>query len=372
MNLLKFLGKGLISNEVIIKKSKEKKLWFSLLVMIISIIVSITPVFTSLVNVKGSNVLNDTSLQLDYSLQRFTHEYLSPTNAKLKMFVDENGQLQFGETSFAKLENAKQVTLKNGEPLSFIEIKQNEKITLLVTYFSYDENKESTTYSSLSEKADDVFKHLETHEDYKMKKENENDKDKYEIHSTFIFSNESYIVRLFKNGSTCEATKENNEVMLNSTPKNETSISGIYRFLNERNLDLNAYDNQNPETIISKWSSFFNETYEPIKKNSLLVNTSVYAGINLVIVFLLSFTLFIMTLFKSSSCGKQKFGYCFKVMSFASLSPALICLLVGFMIPSFQSMAFLMFFGLRGIFLSTKLTRMEELKEPVKVKKVKK
>lgn len=355
-NILKFLGGGLFSNEVIIKKSKEQKIWFAIIIMIISLFVSITPVFSSILGTNGSDVINNSALQLDYSLQRFSHLYLKESNAPLKMQIVD-GKLEMpAENSFATLEDKKVATLKNNEEISFIEIGDQTKVTLLVTYVNYNQEAEKDVYPTLSDKATDVFNHLVAFEDYKLK----DVENTYEVHSMLMFFNESYSLRLYANNSTSVASIDGNNVTLEKTSNAASSLSGLYCYLNDSNKDLNAYDNSNPDAITTKWAAFFNETYAPLKQQSLLLNTSVYAGLNFIVIILLAFTIFVMTRFKSSSCGKQKFGYCFKMVVFASLCPSILCLLVGFMMPSFQSISFLMFAGLRAIFLSTRLTRPED------------
>ena len=381
MNILKFLGRGLFSNKVIIDESKKQKLWLAFLILILSIVISIIPTFSNIVNVSGGDIVKNTSTQFDYSLQRLTTEYFNGNDAKLSFHIekekDENGneksKLIIDEgKSIDDLQEKKEITLLDGSTLSYFEIAQENEsgreITLLVSYVKYDKNSD-TTYQSLTEKATDVYNRLAGNSLYDIKNGSGELVGTSRVYSTFLFFDESFSVRLYAPGSTTRYFMSENTVTLTNTSNATAQLSGLYSTISTNNSNLNLFYNTNPDLIISKWKAFFDESYSAIKTQTLLVNCSVYSGLNLMIVLLMSLTLFIMTRFKSSACGKQSFGYCLKLVSFAALCPSLLSLLIGFMIPSFQSISFLTFVGLRSIFLSSRLTRGDLQEAPVAPKK---
>lgn len=355
MNILKFLAKGLFSNTVIINESKEKKWWLTFLILILSILLSILPTFTSIINYSGSDILNNSSLQLDYSLQRLSHEYLSNSDDAKLVFEIVDGKLNV-KKSIDDLENKKEIVLKSKETISYLEIKRDDEITLLVSYVKYDEENEKDTYEKLSDKSEDVFNRLAGNALYNVK-DSEN---KSHMYSTLLFFEESFSIRLYDNSATTEYSfNENNEISLSKSASVSASMSGLYETVSTQNKNLNLFDNTNPEKIKAKWKSFFDESYSAIKNQSILINCSVYSSLNVFIVLFMSLMLFIMTRFKTSLCGKQSFGTCLKFVSFAALCPALLSLLTGYILPAFQSISFLTFIGLRSIFLSTRLTKGE-------------
>ncbi len=367
MQTLKFLAKGLFSNSVIINDSKKQKWWLAIIVMILSIILSIIPTFTSITNFNGGDIITKNSaLQIDYSLQRFSSEYLNGNDAKLVFNIRDKKLVMVEGKSIDDLQEKKTVTLKDGTNLSYLEIgrtiEDKKEITLLVSYVKYDAEKEKATYANLSEKSEDVFNRLAINYDIKDEKGESTSTSK--TYSSLIFFEESVTIRLYDSKTVEYEFDENKNVSLKKIKA--FAVTGLYSAVSQNNANLNLFYNEDPDIITSKWEEFFTESYNPIKTQSLLMQTSVYSGINLIIILIMSLTLFIMTRFKSSVCGKQSYGTCLKLISFSALCPSILCLMAGFMLPSLQSFAFLTFVGLRSIFLSTRLTRGEIAQAPAK------
>ncbi len=365
MQTLKFLAKGLFSNSVIINDAKKQKWWLAIIVMILSVILSIVPAFTSIMNFNGGDIITgNTAIQVDYSLQRFSSEYLNGNDAKLVFKIQDKKLVMVEGKSIDDLQEKKTVTLKDGTNLSYLEIGRTvegkKEITLLVSYVKYDAEKEKATYANLNEKSEDVFNRLAINYDIKNEKGEKISK----VYSSLVFFEESVTIKLYGTSSVQYSIDENKDVSLKKVKA--SAVTGLYGSVSQNNANLNLFYNEDPDIITSKWEDFFTEAYSPIKTQSLLMQTSVYSGLNLIVILLMSLTLFIMTRFKSSACGKQSYGTCLRLISFSALCPGLLCLLVGFMLPSLQSIAFLTFVGLRSIFLSTRLTRGEIAPAPAK------
>lgn len=367
MQTLKFLAKGLFSNSIIISDAKKQKWWLAIIVMILSIVLSIIPTFTSIMNFNGGDIITgNSSLQVDYSLQRFSSEYLNGNNAKLIFRIQNNKLVMEEGKSIDDLEEKKTITLKDGTNLSYLEIGRtqegNKEITLLVSYVKYDAEKEKDIYKNISEKSDDVFNKLAINYDPKNEKGENTFTSK--TYPTLVFFEESVTIKLYSKNAAEYSFDKDNKVNLKGV--STSVVTGLYSSISQNNSNLNLFYNEDPNIITSKWEDFFTEAYNPIKTQALLMQTGVYSGLNLIVILLMSLTLFIMTRFKSSACGKQSYGTCLKLVSFSALCPSLLCLVVGFLLPSFQSIAFLTFVGLRSVFLSTRLTRGEIAQAPAK------
>lgn len=372
MNILKFIGRGLFSNKVIIDESKNKKIYLTFLILVLSILISIVPIFTQIINSSGGSIIESNSLQFDYSLERLTKEYFTGDDTKLDFKINDEGILEIADgKAISDLENKKSVTLDDESTLYYLEIKQEEEITLLVSYVTYNKETEAANYKNISAKASDVANHLAAAYDTGAELDSSNYATST-MYSTFILFEDQFVVSLYKNGSTTKyKTGDDGKLTVSSTSSASSTLSGIYKSIGSakyKNFNQFYDSSSNPSVIIERWKGFFTEAYKDIKTQTLLINTSIYAGLNLVIILLMSLTIFIMCRFKSSACGKQPYGYCFKMVTFASISPALITLILGFMISSLQSICFLMCVGLRSIFLSTRLTRgeIEEAKPATK------
>ncbi len=360
MNVLKFLARGLFSNAVIVKESKKQKFYIAILIFLLTVVISIIPIFTSIANNSGGNILTQTeALQFDYSLQRFSHEYLTNNaDAKLEMEIVD-GKLVFKEgKTFQDLENKKEIVLLNKSTFPYLEIHRSlqdkDQITLLVCYVS-SETSDTGIYKNLNEKVTDVFNRLAVN--YPIKNDDGTDSNISKTYSVLLFSEKDFAVRLYDNNAQTEFTKENETVALKKSASVASSASGIYASVSDVNRNLNLFDNENPTQILAKWKEFFTESYKDLKNQILFLNVGMFSGINALLLLFLALLIFILSRFKSSICGKQKYSDCLKYISFASLCPSLLALLIGFMLPGFQSIGFLTFAGLRAIFLSTRLTR---------------
>lgn len=363
MDTLKFLAKSLFSNNEIIQKAKAKKFWLALLIMVLSLIIAIIPTFTSIINVNGGSIVTSNSqTQFDYSLQRLSHEYLNGENGKLS-FEIVNGKLNVKEGKAIKdLQEKKIVTLENGEELAYLEIKQTlsseSLITLLVAQVNYEDNE--TNYKNVSAKINDTFNHLAAN--YPIN----NTENQSSVYSTMLFTNDAVYVRLYQSGAKTNFVKDGNKIKLSSTTSITSSMQGLLKDVSTQHSNLNDFDNVDSNKILTNWTNFFNEGYSKLKTTTLMLNCSAYSGLNLIVILFVSLTLFIMSRFKTSTCGKLSYVSCLKYISFASLSPAIITLILGSMIPTLQAMGFLFCLAMRSIFLSSKLTRAPEATTPNK------
>lgn len=367
MNILKFLLGGLFSNTVISNESKKQKFYVAIIVFILSIVVSIVPTFTSIINVNGGDIVTKSeSLQFDYSLQRLSNEYLTnkkDEEAKLKFHI-QDGKLVV-EKAIADLENKKEVVLKNDESLAYFEIgqlndqKEMQTITLLVSYVEYNAEKDGEVYKTQSEKLEDAFAHLATASDYVIKNEENEPTNKSHMYSAMIFCQEYFAIRLYGANATTEFTRNGNEVTLSKSATTSGQLTGVYSSVSIYNSNLNDFYSDSQERILLNWKEFFTESYKDIKTESLLFNVSAYAILNTSVILVMALVLMIMSRFKSSACGKLSFVASFKYMTFASLCPAILSLVLGLFMPALQMVSFVTFAGIRSIFLSTRLTRGE-------------
>ena len=156
MNTLKFLLRGLFSNEVIIKEGRKQKWWLTVLVLLLSILISLIPAFVSILNTNGSAVITNSMTQnVDYSLERFSFEYLNGDEAKIVLKI-EDGKMKMEEgKTFSDIDTAKKITIKGDEEISYIEIGRENQTTMLISYIDFSVQK-NPTYNNINEKMVDV------------------------------------------------------------------------------------------------------------------------------------------------------------------------------------------------------------------------
>ena len=120
---------------------------------------------------------------------------------------------------------------------------------------------------------------------------------------------------------------------------------------------------------LTAWKDFFDKGYDDVKMSSLLIQTSLYLGINLFVSFFMILMIFIVTRGKNNPYRDYKFFEAMKIVGIASLSPALLTCIIGFIIPSAASLMFMLFMGIRTMWMSSKNLSFNYVKQQPQAKK---
>lgn len=344
MKSIKFIFSTLFSNKNVIEGSKKQSWWLAIVLMLISCIVSVIPSFSSTMSVNGSDYITaQKNYDIDLSLKKFSLEYLGNDNTNYN-FVIENGEL--------KVEN-----------FTKTEIKIQNEISLIVQYVDYTDA-DKAKYETFDEKLSVELSKIQT--GYPTGEENTS-----KLHSTLLLGKEKVYLALYGKDAKCTYTpneKLDGSYSVNeyiNTDNNSLSFSGTYDRISGDLANISGYlygntENEKLENAFENWKSFFDETYKTPRNNAAFITNGIMIGISIIIILASSLMIFLLSKMKSS-VKKYKFLESLKMVCFASLSPALIGLLLGLLIPSFQSMAFVMCLVLRITWLGMKATGPQEV-----------
>ena len=111
------------------------------------------------------------------------------------------------------------------------------------------------------------------------------------------------------------------------------------------------------ETIDKNWKTFINATYETLKVSSAWTFTGIMAGVDFGMVLLFGILLFVMTRGKNNPYRVVNIWDTMKMAGFASLTPAIITLALGFWLTQYAYLIFMFTYGLRVMWLSMKSLR---------------
>lgn len=347
MKTLKFIFSSLFSNETVIKESKNKPWWLAIILMLVSCIISIVPNFVTVMKTNGSDILTqNANYSIDYSLKKFSQDYLDSSDIEIKI---ENGKL----------------TAKNFDER--IEVKHQEKITLIVQYVPYDTENDRLLYDSYNDKINAYVKEIKTSYDV----ENDGDTLKSHLYSTLILGSESVFLYLYDSAATCtfKIEADNTKTITNETsPAAQTY--GTYKNISGDLAVISGYyrgnsDAECMENALASWKNFFDKAYQSPRNVLAFQYSGMYLGIDILIIAVMGLMIFLLSRTKSSI---QRYTYLqgLKMVSFATLSPALLALILGFLIPALQSMGFLMFLILRVTWLGMKATSPANNGQPVR------
>ena len=313
---IKFLFKGLVNNEEVIYESKKHPWWAAALVLLVSIIVAIIPSFVSIARVKGSEALTSTqNASLDTSLVLFS-QYLDESNIKIE--INEEGRID--------------VNAINQAGLVEHSIVAQDKELLVVRVCSQSD---APVYAKM----------------YSEGKSSQEDTVKEKPRSYLIFTESNVYLTTYLNTSEVKNTIENGVIT--------ASANAAYTFigLNEsaKNTDVNSfYVSKDINACLGHWESFLADLYKVSKAQYLWGYTGVLCAINLGVTVLVALLTMILTRLKSATGDKLNYLQALNITCYAALAPALISILLGFMIPSFAQIGYVLCLGLRSTFLGMK------------------
>ena len=117
-------------------------------------------------------------------------------------------------------------------------------------------------------------------------------------------------------------------------------------------------NNQNwIDGVYKNWKGVFNESYKTQRSINVKFFMGLYLGVYAVLILMMGLLVFFMTRGKHNMFNYLKFIECMKISWWASLSPALLAMILSFILPGLASMLFIVLMGLRIMWLSMKQLR---------------
>ena len=295
----------------------------------------------------GSDIIaTSQNYSLDYSLQKFSQDYLDGSTCTIKI---ENGKL-------------------TAENFDFAEVKHNDQITLLVKYVPFE--KDSVLYKeTFVEEAKSALNTLQTSNKYVIPAEGEATSTNItgKAYSTLLLGSEGVYLYVYDSKATVTYSQDKTIV---TSPTPVASIYGTYSNINGDLANISNYyvgttTVEKNDNALASWKNFLNTAYAEPRNQTAWSTTGMYLAINAVILLVSSLMIFLLSKSKTS-IQKYKFSESLKMICFCALCPALLSLLVGLFMPSFISMGFMMFIVLRVTWLSMKATSPEQAAQAVR------
>lgn len=118
--------------------------------------------------------------------------------------------------------------------------------------------------------------------------------------------------------------------------------------------DINNMDSAYIFGVYKNYKAFYNESYAPTKSKSLILSTFIYWGIYVGLTLFLGLLMFLLTRGKRNFNNYLKWYQCMCISAWAAFTPGLLGLIFGFLMPSYAIMFFILFMGVRVMWLSMK------------------
>jgi hypothetical protein len=140
------------------------------------------------------------------------------------------------------------------------------------------------------------------------------------------------------------------------------TVNGDYKSLREGLEGKTFYqiltnDATTPTGYLDNFKTFAYDSYINNRTTLMWVQTGMVAGINAGILILMGLVMFLMTRGKNNPNRVIKWYQCYGMAAWAAPSPALLTLIMGFILPSYAVMYFVLFYGFRIMWMSMKQLR---------------
>lgn len=315
MKPFKYILKSLFNNAVILEGRKRK--WYeAFVVFLLAMIVALVPTVVSIASVKGSEILESNTNSVDIALVEFSKTI---NEEGIKLVVEENE-----DTKSLAINDASKW---NRDYYSYKRLDDNTSVERLRVYLLLDKNSE------------EVAKKITDLQSQVYNPESENEQDKTPISSFFVLGKDSgYLCVYAKNAKAWNSPSSARYITYDNFEGGQEVISS---FVGEHALD--------------NWKTFINKGYSHTKVISLFRQLGIFAGINILVSLFMALMIFIVTRGKRNPYRDYKFSEALKIVGVASLAPALISLLLGFILPQqYAAMIFMVLLGIRIMWLSSR------------------
>lgn len=327
---------GLFSNDQAIEGSKSNPWWVALIIALLGIIIPIIPITVSQSRSYGASFLSGYT-------RRFDQNIASLTVALAK----ENKDFEVGEDKLLTYIGQPD-GFSDSEPVARYQNQSTGQYELSI-YYTAKERSELKEYitdiDALNYKKGTIVAPEEGYEG--------------------IIYAPSYVV-LAKNGI---YTRINNEDSIYASNGAYTAFSSDWKHfksgdrlirdaldgMEADNVNLNNQDDVN--SIFNNWKDYYNKSYLTQKTFNVWMTSLLFLGIYAILVFILGLLVFLLTRGKNNMFNYLKFMDTQKIVYWACLCPGLLAMIVGFILPSFSQMAFIMLLGLRVMWISMKQLR---------------
>ncbi|MCQ2772899.1 MAG: hypothetical protein MJ238_06505 [Bacilli bacterium] len=335
----KYFLKSLFSNDQCVD-ARTKPWYYAVIIAVLAVIVAVIPLMSNTFSIKGGDFLNGTTYDLTSQIVDFTADMKSK-GVEIKI---ENGTAN--DPAGTWLSNYgdcyKHVVKKN---ISYVKVDEaGENPEVVVEEVSYVD----FAVYYLPDTAD-ISKSVETI----LKGKNpvigeEKVADHWTINSMFIGKDCFY---MYKKYIPTGSEKEGSIPAFSSMRGYKFDCKGIN---GEASYLLSSLYGADNEETLNNWSSYLNLAYSSTRIKTGWATTGLGLGIYAALTIILGGVVWIMTRGKNNPFRIYKFWECEKIAYWASFAPALLALILGFFLKNYALLLFILFFGLRIMWMSMK------------------
>ena len=332
---------SLVSNAAALRGAKSGPFWLTLVMFILSLFLPIIPIFVTQANTKGSSFLGSNS----YSLEK----YLPSIGLDLK---NQGYEFRITEAhEFEIFKDNKNVPLTEYTTSAPFAVYENQ-VSKQYDFVIYVSNETGSAEKKAFNTAVSGTKYtLNT-----TTKSEEKD-GVYTPSYMILFKNSIYVV-IYSKDSTTAVTGS----YMGDYKTMEVTNEGLTKFLKVTNKDgkevtANIYDSNYTDGVFNNFKKVMDKSYETLKIQNMWGTSGIYLGIFAGLSIVMGFIMWILTRGKNNPNNYFTPWLTQKVEARLALAPALITLILGFFLPQYIPIAFIVTLGLRVMWISMKELR---------------
>lgn len=337
---------SLINNDRALSAAKTCPIWLTIIMFVIGFLLPVIPITAYYGSQSGSSYVKSYSLGLKKTVPAFA----------LTMYQKDENRLVVSE------DKTLNINTNSSDPVYTYTNDVTGKQELRVYFSSAETKADKEAYLKMVSD----FKEELTPADEENKKEAT-----YSRPTFMIFYNDLFVLQLFQPGTDAsggymsgnyKAFKPgDNIVNLLVTLKGEETIAKPASEATDK--DIKTYVAANKEKcdeVFNNYKQFLNVSFKSNKESAVLKSTLIFAGIYLGLSLLMAFIIWLLTRGKNNPFNYYTLWLSFKTEAWIAISPALIGLIAGLLLPfdmSIKMMLFIAPLGFRLMFLMTKQLR---------------
>ena len=354
MKQLKLIFASLFNNGVVMEGAKQP--WYiAALIFLISMVLATSPTYNQIANQDGSDFLSGTLYSLDNGLQVFSEtldeEGIDLVVRKTTINDEERVELANDGTSWEATFDAFVV---GDSSFDFFQFSVNEDVRLRVFYQGSQTDEAATTFINeltalpAGNASIGTFMFLARTSLYIY------------MYNPVAIANGSASGSDYISGFS--GTYDSVPLGTNLASFISQDLEGNYVDPASQLTDYQAY----ADRVFANWKQFFDQSYAFSRNFLLWAQTGLTFAVNIIMSLMMSVVIFIMTRGKTNPNKSMKFGEAMKIGAWSLLTPALLTIVAGGLFPEFAPTAFVLFVGLRLMWLSSKYLRPLDPTVPVK------
>ncbi len=331
---------GLFSNEHAIEGAKSNPWWVGLIIALFAVTLPVIPITVAQAKTYGSSFLAKNVYRFDQNIANVTVDLASAN----KEFTVENAQLNYYignekqtvETTEDKTPVAQHISASTNQYELVVYYTQREGAALKA--FVTDIN--NLTYKIGTTEAPE--------EDYEGS---------LYASSYIVLSSSGIYTKINKEDSTDAGSNtytnfttdwkhmEGYKLIAGALPEGKTAAQ------------VNLNSTEDVSAIFKNWKTYYNKSYLSQKTYNTWMTSLLFLGIYVALEFVMGLLVFLLTRGKNNMFNYLKFIDTHKMVWWASLAPAILAMIVGFIFSNFAQLIFIVLLGLRIMWLSMKQLR---------------